>query len=559
MQAQSRVGKRAALGKRPAALTVMLRILRIGAAFVAFFVFPSVRLGLHKNLPPQVRLRLFLQQLGGAWIKIGQALALRFDLIPRVYCSELLKLLSANPPVDYALIRQVIEEDFGEPPETLFASFDPSPLATASIAQVHVATTRSGMQLAVKVQRPEASKVFEADFRVIRIVVDLIGIFDAFGGASLREFVIEFERYTREELDFVNEARSGYRLWLNSQNDPLQVCAKVDFELCSRRVLTMELLEGKPLLTFFESARGQPGNVDVSETRAKEIELISHNIFWCMCNQIFRDGFFHADPHPANIFVLANNRVGFVDFGATGRMPADVRQRMVKHIIYLYRGDFEQAVKEILRILIPTEGTDLRLIRRDLVIAFENYRYGASEESANRRELTRELFISTMAIARRNRVLMPQTMALYYKSILMIDSILHELSPSYDPLTDLYTFFVQALAQDRREPLRGLRRMTVLEVHDRLTQLLRDVKTIATPLQLADATLQTTQTRTMLYGMCSIGFCVGAFLAYRGRTMVFENMTGFSREWLVYGLLVIAAAVLVRMQRQSRNIPKQNQ
>lgn len=559
MKAQTGIGKTATLGKRPAALTVMLRILRIGAAFVAFFVFPSVRLGLHKNLPPQVRLRLFLQQLGGAWIKIGQALALRFDLIPRVYCSELLKLLSANPPVDYALIRQVIEEDFGEPPETLFASFDPSPLATASIAQVHVATTPSGTQLAVKVQRPEASKVFEADFRVIRIVVDLIGIFDAFGGASLREFVIEFERYTREELDFVNEARSGYRLWLNSQNDPLQVCAKIDFELCSRRVLTMELLEGKPLLTFFESARGQPGNVDVSETRAKEIELISHNIFWCMCNQIFRDGFFHADPHPANIFVLANNRVGFVDFGATGRMPADVRRRMVKHIIYLYRGDFELAVKEILRILIPTEGTDLRLIRRDLVIAFENYRYGASEESANRRELTRELFISTMAIARRNRVLMPQTMALYYKSILMIDSILHELSPSYDPLTDLYTFFVQALAQDRREPLRGLRRMTVLEVHDRLTQLLRDVKTIATPLQLADATLQTTQTRTMLYGMCSVGFCVGALLAYRGRTMVFENITGFSREWLVYGLLVIAAAVLVRMQRQSRNIPKQNQ
>jgi predicted unusual protein kinase regulating ubiquinone biosynthesis (AarF/ABC1/UbiB family) len=321
----------------------------------------------------------------------------------------------------------------------------------------------------------------------------------------------------------------------------------------------MQLLDGKPLLALLESVREQPRDPDISASRNIEIKTISHNFFWCMSNQIFRDGFFHADPHPANIFVLAENRIGFVDFGATGRLPADVRLRLIRHLIYVYRGDFEQAVKEILRILVPTQDTDLRMIRRDLILAFEHYRYGTSDEKANRRELTRELFINTMSITRRNRVLMPQTMALYYKSVLTIDSILHELSPTYDSLADLYNFFVQAAAQDRREPLRGLRRITVLDGRDHVAQLLRDIKTIATPLRLIDATLQTTQTRTMLYGVCSVAFCIGAFLAYRDDSVLFEITTGLNRQWLVYGLLAIAGAVLIRMQRQLRNIPKQNQ
>ena len=557
LQAQSIASKGTALAKPAAAATVTLRVLRIGAAFVMFFVLPAVRLGRHKALPSHVRLRLFLQHLGGAWIKVGQALALRFDLLPREYCLELLKLLSENPAIDYALVRQVIEEDLGQPPEMLFASFEVSPLATASIAQVHAATTESGLSLAIKVQRPDALRLFEADFRVIRIAVGLIGIFDAFGGLSLRAFVDEFERYTREELDFVNEARNGYRLWLNSRGDPLQVCPTIHFEFCSKRVLAMQRLVGEPLLALLKS-EGRSRDPGVSVSPNGEIRAISHNLFWCMCNQIFRDGFFHADPHPANIFVLAENRIGFVDFGATGRLPADLRASIVRHVIHLYRGDFERSVKEIVRLLVPTQGTDLQMVHRDLVLAFEHFRYGTSDQGANRRQLTSELFVNTMSIARRNRVLMPQTMALYYKAVLMLDAILGELSPAYDALGDLYRFFVQAVARDGRESLRGLRRITPLNARDQVAQLLRDIKVMATPLHLFDATLQATQTRTMLYGICSVAFCVGAFLAYRDDSRVFETATGLSHAWLVYGLLAIAGAVLLRMQRQLRYVPKQN-
>lgn len=523
-----------------------------------FFVLPAVRVGPRQNEPTHVRLRLFLQHLGGAWVKIGQSLALRFDLLPREYCSELLKLLSNNPAIDYALVRQVIQEDMGKPPELLFASFEVTPIATASVAQVHVARAKSGLKLAIKVQQPAAQTSFEADFRVLRILVELIGVFDSFGGAALKAFVIEFERYTRDELDFENEARSGYRLWLNSQNDPLQVCPKIHFKFCSKRVLAMEFIDGKPLLEYFESEREKHLDPETLASRNEKIKKISRNFFWCMCNQIFRDGFFHADPHPANIFVLSQNRIGFVDFGATGRLPDDVKQILIRHLISIYRWDFEQAVKELLRILVPTRGTDLQNLRRDLVLAFEQYRYGTDDENANRRELTRELFIDTMAISRRNRVFMPQTMALYYKSTLMIDSILHEISPAYDALSDLHNFFVQAATQDSREPLRKFRRTTILDMFDQLAQLLRDIKTIATPLQLVDATLQATQTRTILYGVSAIAFCIGAFLAHRDDTSMFEAATGLNRVWLVYGLLAIAGAVLIRMQRQLRNVPTQH-
>jgi ubiquinone biosynthesis protein len=545
------------LPRRVAILTVIRRMLQIAAGFAAYFVFPAIGIGPSRNRPPALRLRLFLQHLGGAWIKAGQALALRFDLMPREYCTELLKLLSENPSVDYALIRRVIEEEFGEPPESLFASFDTTPLATASIAQVHVAETKTGEFLAIKVQRPDAQKQFEADFKIIRILVGIIGAFDAFGGRSLREFVDEFERYTREELDFGNEARSGFRLFLNGRHDPLQVCARIHFEFCTRRVLAMELLKGTQLLSFLHSSE-KDGDAHNPAASPELLQELSHKLFWCMCNQIFRDGFFHADPHPANIFIMEDGRIGFVDFGATGRLPSNVRQILIRHFVCLYRGDFEEAVKEILRILIPTQNTDLAAVRRDLIGALEQYWYGAADKTTARRELTRELFINTMTISRKNRVLMPQTMALYYKSTLMLDSILHELSPTYEPLQDLHDFFIRALAQDRKEPLDASRRPFPLDIQEGLSQLLNDIKTIATPLQLIDATLQTTQTRTVLYGVCSLSFCVGAFLAYRDETSLFELSTGLTRGWLVYGLLAAATAVLLLMQRQLRRSPMRN-
>jgi len=144
-----------------------------------------------------VRLRLFLEYLGGAWIKIGQALALRFDLLPGEYCAELLKLLNQTPTVPYDAIRKTILQELGSLPEELFASFNPVPHATASIAQVHIASTRDGEKLAIKVQRPRVREQFEADFRILHLIAYMVGLMDSLGGTALRSFAEEFERWSR--------------------------------------------------------------------------------------------------------------------------------------------------------------------------------------------------------------------------------------------------------------------------------------------------------------------------------------------------------------------------
>jgi hypothetical protein len=140
----------------------------------------------------------------------------------------------------------------------------------------------------------------------------------------------------------------------------------------------------------------------------------------------------------------------------------------------------------------------------------------------------------------------------------MLDAILHELSPTYDALGDLYKFFVQGIKQDRRGPLQGLRKIATFNARDQMAQVLRDIKAMATPLQLVDATLQTTQTRTVMYGVCSVAICIGAFLAYRDDSQILETVIGLSHSRLAYGLLAAAGAVLLLMQRQLRDVPKQN-
>ncbi|MBW8858005.1 MAG: AarF/ABC1/UbiB kinase family protein, partial [Bradyrhizobium sp.] len=251
--------------------------------------------------------------------------------LPAEYCSELLKLLNQTPTVPYEAIREVILRELGSFPEQIFASFDPVPHATASIAQVHIATAHDGEKLAIKVQRPRVEEQFEADFRILRMISFLVGLMDALGGSALRSFSEEFERWSREELDFTTEARNAFRIHVRSEHDPIQVCAIVRFEFCSRRVLATRLLTGISLLEISNAVRANNlESLRDLNLKPEDLKKIARNYFWSIYNQIFRDGIFHADPHPANVFVLRGNRIGFVDFGATGRLSREFRSSLSK-------------------------------------------------------------------------------------------------------------------------------------------------------------------------------------------------------------------------------------
>jgi predicted unusual protein kinase regulating ubiquinone biosynthesis (AarF/ABC1/UbiB family) len=531
------------------------RLCQIVSAVSRFYILPTLWPG-KATVRPEVRLRLFLEHLGGAWIKIGQALSLRFDLLPSEYCVELLKLLDQTTIVPYETIRQTILRELGSFPEQIFASFDPVPLAAASIAQVHIATTHDGEKLAIKVQRPYVQEQFESDFRIIRMMSYLVGFVDALGGTALRSFSEEFERWSREELDFITEAKNCHRLRLRSEGDPIEVCAEVRFEFCSRRVLATKLLAGISLLEVINAAREQnPDSLRALNLQPDDLNRFGRNFFWSISNQIFRDGVFHADPHPANVFVLPGNRVGFIDFGATGRLSKELRSSLVKTYVHMYRGNIGQAVAETFRLLIPSSDSDVRQAREEFFIAYQMFRRALGLPKANARALTTELVISTMTIARRHKILMPQELSIYYKTIMTVDAVLAEFAPDYDCLSDLPEFFAQAFICDVRE---GLYRWpeVMLATKHRASRLLIDANSRTASSQFVNLALKSIQTRSVLYGIWSVAFCMGAYLAAEGDLSLLEEMVGVSNHWIVFGFLTPAIVFLLLMQRRIRDIRK---
>ena len=503
-----------------------------------------------------MRLRLFFEYLGGAWIKIGQALALRFDLLPDEYCAELLKLLSQTPTVPYEAIRETILRELGAFPEQIFASFNPVPHATASIAQVHLATTHDGEKLAIKVQRPHVQEQFEADFRIFHMISFLVGLGDALGGTALRSFTEEFERWSREELDFTTEAKNCHRLQVRAEGDPIQVIANLRFEFCTRRVLATEVLPGVSLLEIGNAARSKdPESLRALNMRPDDLKIIARNFSWSIYNQIFRDGIFHADPHPANVFVLHGNRIGFVDFGATGRLSKEFRSSLAMVFVHMYRGDIEGAVAENFKLLVPSEDSDLRQAREEFYVAYQMYRIALGIPTASARRLTTQLLVDTMTIARRHKLLMPQELTIYYKTIMTIDGVLSDLAPEYNWLSDLPEFFTQGFISDLRE---GFWRWPeiVIATKYRSGRLLTDANRLATSFQFFNPALKSIQTRAVFYGVWSVALCMGAYLAVTGDLSLLGDMFGVSNRWIAFGFIAAAVVSLLLMQRQIRGIRK---
>ena len=251
------------------------------------------------------RLRLAFEELGGAWLKLGQMLALRFDLLPKDYCYELFGLLYNVKSTPYAQIRRVVKEELGDYPERLYVSFSEEPLASASIAQVHEAVLHTGETVAVKVQHPEASSLLRADISLVYMTASVLNFVHAVPRALTQSVIDEFSRWTNEELDFRIEAKHAQRFRDNAAEDPLEKVPIVYWELTAARVLTLELIRGVPLIEVYEAVkRGDEKYLEGFREAGHDLSRIARNLTSNTLNQIYQDGYFHADLHPANLFVL---------------------------------------------------------------------------------------------------------------------------------------------------------------------------------------------------------------------------------------------------------------
>jgi ubiquinone biosynthesis protein len=436
------------------------RAWQVVAVLVAYILAPRLGLGSRADLPGPVRLRLALERLGGAWVKLGQMLAMRLDLLPAAYCAALFGLLNAVEPFPYEQVRQIVRDELGDVPEVLFATFDERSFAAASIGQVHRATLHDGRAGAVKVQRPGIREALSEDIRLMSSLSFVLDRTRIFGVTSSRTVIEEFARWTEDELDYLVEARQAILMHEHAEAAHVERIARVHRELSTARVLTTELLEGVPLIDVVVAARDHDREYLAGFARAgHDLERVVLHLDWNMLNQVFVFGYFHADLHPANLLVMADDAIGYVDFGIVGRLPDRVRESLKRYSRRLFDGKVELAIEELLHWLTPTASTDPADARRRLVRVHEAFLYeatgrrGPEDGDAVPRNAEREnpylrLAIGILDIIREEGLVVSGSIVAYLRMLVTLGTLRHALAPDYDVAPVVRRFFRRQMRQD---------------------------------------------------------------------------------------------------------------
>src|SRR4249920_2950659 len=414
------------------------RVWHVLSVFFTFFIAPALHLPGGDRRPGPVRLRLAFQRLGGAWVKLGQMLALRFDLLPAAYCDELFKLLNQVEPFSYAEVRAIITEELGADPETVFRSFSHESFAAASIGQVHRAVLHSGEPVAVKVQRPGIRTTLAADIALMYSTTRILDWTHVFGATRSREVIDEFARWTADELDYLVEARQAVLLYQNAQGDKVERIARVHRDYTTSRVLTTELIVGIPLIDIMIAKReGNTAYLEALAARGHDLDRIVRNLDWNMLNQ-------------GDVF-------GYVDFGIVGQLPDRVRDSLTRYSWLLFRGEVESAVLELMRWLAPGPETDIATTRWQLIRIHQAFLY---DTVADRMRTTHEapgpaahhaenpyskLAVDILDTIRVQQLTMSSSIVGYLKMLVTLGTLRHSLAVEYD-LQDNVRRFVKRLA-----------------------------------------------------------------------------------------------------------------
>ncbi len=385
------------------------------------------------NSESPAHLRAALEELGPTFIKLGQLLSTRSDLLPPAFVAELAKLQDAAPPVPVEVIRAVVRSELGAEPEEVFAAFDDRPLASASIGQAHAATLADGTPVVVKVRRPGAVSQVQVDLEILQNMAtratrawEFARDFDAVG------LVDEFAETIRAELDYLEEGRNAERFARDFDDDASVVIPRVYWEHTTSRVLTLERMGGMNVADA--SALDESGvDRDLVARRGADIVL----------KMIFEDRFFHADLHPGNLFIHGDGTIALIDFGMVGVIDEELRGHLSRLFIAMVRGDAELLTSALVEVSVTSGSVDRLTLRDDLRPFVRRYRLQSVRQTPFARMMA-ELF----AILRSNRVRLPREMILLFKALLLIEALATELDPDFR-LGDALEPYAERLAWER--------------------------------------------------------------------------------------------------------------
>ncbi len=363
------------------------------------------------------RLRLVLIELGPTFIKFGQLLSTRPDLLPADLIVELNKLQDRVPPFPSDVAIAMIEAELGKPIAQLFRTFDHTPLAAASLGQVHTAVLHSGEQVVVKVQRPDIEQVINTDLAILVDLADLAQQQDLFGlQYDLNELAWDFSLTLRDELDYLREATNADRFRRNFAGSKIVHIPVIYWEYSTHRVLTLERLFG---IKINDIAGLAAAGIDRKRLARNSLHLV--------LEEVFTHGFFHADPHPGNFFALPGGIIGAVDFGQTVAMDAETTRNMLTLLHALSERDPDTVLRALERIGMVSRHKITPTLRRDaqrLINRFVDR--PLSELSIN--EISETLF----TISQRHQLQMPSVIAMMMKTMVMIEGTGVQIDPQLD-------------------------------------------------------------------------------------------------------------------------------
>ncbi|MBN1537532.1 MAG: AarF/ABC1/UbiB kinase family protein [Anaerolineales bacterium] len=375
---------------------------------------------LRQKPPPHVsaaeHLRLALEELGPTFIKLGQILSTRPDLLPPDFIGELAKLTDSVPPVSWEAIHAEMTKELGDKPEKIFAQIDPVPLAAASLAQVHAATLTNGDQAVVKIQRPRIQAIIDTDLDILRDLATLAQRTPLGELYNPKEVLEEFAFTLRNELDYRREGRNADRFRENFKDEKYLHIPQIYWEYSTERLLVMERIQGIAV-----------GDIEALDAAQSDRSLVALNAARIIIKEVLQDGFFHADPHTGNFLVLPGEVIGAMDFGMVGHLSDHDRRNLIRLYISAISMDANNIVEQLISMNIADDKVDRIALEHEINRLLNKY-YGLPLKDIRTREIIDEI----MPIAFHYRLRLPSELWLLGKTMAMMEGLGLRLDPDFD-------------------------------------------------------------------------------------------------------------------------------
>ncbi|MFD1360106.1 ABC1 kinase family protein [Lentibacillus salinarum] len=410
------------------------------------------------------RLRLALQELGPTAIKLGQIASTRYDTLPPEITAELEKLQDHAPVFAFEQVQNTIEMEFDDNLENLFDHVRSEPLATASIGQVHAARLLSGEEVVVKVQRPGLKPRMETDLEILEGIGHMLEERAAWARRyRVCDIIDELSETLRNELDYIVEGRNGEQIAGQFDNQAFIKFPNIYWDFTTEKVMTMEKISGIKV-----------SEIEFLDQAGYDREIIAKRLADAMLRQILVNGFFHADPHAGNIFILPKNTVAFLDFGETGHVSENLKRHFASIIANLHQGDSMGMIKTFSRMDLIVEETDIERLERDLDKLHQQYQNVKVKDLSLGR-----IIIGIFSVVYHHHIKVPTEMVIISKTILALEGVLGRLDPEFSLLRAAEPF-ARKLVLKRYHPKEIIRNswQEIGENLDILTDLPKDMKQI---------------------------------------------------------------------------------